>query len=150
MAAPRLAFFRKVIIPSLDGDLQLRTLLGIALFLALGALPTTAQEELVGSWEGLIGGTPSMRTVLHLTLDTEGRLGGTVDSPEQNAFGLGVSEATFEQGAFSFRVPVSNGAWEGRLDQAGGKLIGIWKQRGAELERVPIEHRRHERRAEVP
>lgn len=112
----------------------MRTLLGLALFLVLGALPTTAQEELVGSWEGLIGGAPSMRTVLHLTLDAEGRLGGTVDSPEQNAFGLGVSEATFGQGAFSFRVPVSNGAWEGRLDQASGKLIGIWKQRGAELE----------------
>lgn len=101
--------------------------------LALTALPALAQDELVGSWEGAIGdGARSVRTVLHLALDDAGELVGTVDSPEQNAFGLGLSELVFDDGAFSFRVPDTHGAWDGKLD--GERLVGTWKQRGAELE----------------
>ena len=106
-------------------------------FLVLNALPAAAQVELVGSWEGALGDGPrSVRTVLHLALDAQGSLAGTVDSPEQNAFGLGLAEPVFDDGAFSFRVPATHGAWAGKLDPSSGRLVGIWKQRGVELEFV--------------
>lgn len=114
------------------------TILSTSLTFLVLAVPTaSAQVELAGSWEGAISdGTRSVRTVLHLSPDDEGRLVGTVDSPEQNAFGLGLSEVAFAEGALSFRVPDTNGAWTGKLDSESGLLIGIWKQRGADLELV--------------
>ena len=106
--------------------------------LALVLLPAPvalARQSLVGTWEGAIGdGAQAVRTVLHLSLDEEGALAGTVDSPEQDAFGLALSEIERDGEALSFRVPASQGAWEGRLDGVSGRLLGVWKQRGAKIE----------------
>jgi len=99
------------------------------------ASPLRAQEALAGTWEGLLDeGGASIRTVLHLALDAEGRLAGTVDSPEQDAFGLEVADLLLAGDALAFRVPETQGAWEGHLEE--GRLVGTWRQRGAELELV--------------
>jgi len=115
--------------------------LHLASCLLLASLPT-AEQSLVGSWEGTIesAGTP-LRTVLHLELDSEGRLMGTLDSPEQNGFGFGVAEVVHSGVSLSFQVPDTHGAWAGRFDPDSGRLIGTWKQRGAEL---PLEFERVE------
>ena len=113
-------------------------------FFVLCVVSASAQEELVGTWEGGIGdGGQSLRTVLHLALGADSGLVGSVDSPEQNVFGLRVSDLVFDDGAFAFRVPDTHAAWDGKLDPSGGRLTGIWKQRGGEyelnLERVKVD-----------
>jgi pimeloyl-ACP methyl ester carboxylesterase len=93
-----------------------------------------AQESLVGHWEGdITDGARAIRTSLHLALDEEGALSGTCDSPDQGVFGLALAELSFDEPELSFRVPDTNGAWDGRLAE-DGRLVGTWRQRGAELE----------------
>lgn len=115
----------------------MRTTLRIAGLSWLLVSPVAAQEMLRGSFEGVLaqGGSP-VRTVLHLDRDDAGTLSGTVDSPEQDVFGLDVADVMFDAGALSFRVPDAHATWEGRLDEASGRWIGVWKQRGAELDLV--------------
>ncbi len=106
------------------------------LLLALTLLTPTAQESLDGTWEGtLASGGRDIRMVLHLSTTGE-TLGGAIDSPEQNAFGLAIADVVHDGDELSFRVPSTHGAWQGRIDQTSGRLVGTWKQRLSELELV--------------
>jgi len=94
-------------------------------------------RPLLGTWAGGIHtGGRSVRTVLRFALDASGGLGGTMDSPDQSAFGLAVSDVELDGEALSFRVPDTQGSWRGRFETSADRLVGVWSQRGAELELV--------------
>ncbi|MHC4219453.1 MAG: alpha/beta hydrolase family protein [Planctomycetota bacterium] len=95
----------------------------------------TGLETLVGTWEGFIPvGQGQLRTVLYLEPADEGGLTGTVDSPEQGAFGLPVSDVTLaEDGAVTITVALTGAVYTARLDEDAQRLTGTWRQRGAEL-----------------
>ncbi|MHC5007417.1 MAG: alpha/beta hydrolase family protein [Planctomycetota bacterium] len=118
-----------------------------AVLLAIGSLlpaalaqdpapaPAPGIKILVGTWEGFIpAGPQKLLTVFHLEPDGEGGLTGTVDSPEQRAFGLPLSDvALAADGTVTITVALTGAVYTARLDEDGKHLRGTWRQRGAEL-----------------
>ncbi len=101
----------------------------------LVSTPLLAGEDpagFVGRWRGDLdaGGLP-IPTVLHLALE-DGVLGGTVDSPAQNVFGLEITDVTFaEDGTATVSIGAVGARYVARLED--GALVGTWSQRGVEL-----------------
>ena len=57
------------------------------------------QDEIVGSWIGtLTVPGAELRIVFHITEGEDGTLSATMDSPDQGATGITVSEVTFADG----------------------------------------------------
>ncbi|MEM1055004.1 MAG: hypothetical protein AAGI52_05720 [Bacteroidota bacterium] len=87
-------------------------------------------NALVGSWSGEIAG--ALPVVLHLRAgDETGRLGATLDSPSQNAFGIPTDGATLTDGTLSVHLPSINGSFEGDVD--GETIRGTWSQNDRNL-----------------
>lgn len=83
-------------------------------------------KGVLGRWEGVIvSGKDEYHVVLHIW-SKGGRLGGALDSPDQDAYGLGVSALSLKGDKLSFDVPGVNGSFEGTLDNAA--IHGTWKQ----------------------
>ncbi|MFG0315892.1 MAG: alpha/beta hydrolase family protein [Planctomycetota bacterium JB042] len=86
----------------------------------------------VGTWRGDLdaGGLP-IPTVFHLALE-DGALGGTVDSPAQNVFGLEITAVTFaEDGTATVTIGAVGARYVAKRED--GALVGTWAQRGVEL-----------------
>ena len=88
-------------------------------------------EGVLGRWEGvIISGKDEYHVVLHVW-SNDGRLGGALDSPDQETYGLGISALRLDGHKLSFDVPGVNGSFEGTLDNAA--IHGTWKQSTAAL-----------------
>ncbi len=88
-------------------------------------------EGVLGRWEGVIAaGNDEYHIVLHVW-SKNGRLGGALDSPDQEAYGLGISGLRLDGNKLSFDVPEVNGSFEGML--ADNAIHGTWKQGTASL-----------------
>lgn len=69
----------------------LKTFFRVFLFLVLTALPISAQSKILGNWEGiLVAGPQKLKLIIHVSQDSSG-LKGTLDSPDQGAFGIPMS-----------------------------------------------------------
>lgn len=97
--------------------------------------PEPAAAAFAGTWEGkLDAGIMQLRIVLHLQDDGEGGFTGTMDSPDQGATGIPLSQVTAEDdGTLTVSVASIGGTWSGRLAAAGARLIGEWQQGAARL-----------------
>lgn len=88
-------------------------------------------EGVLGPWEGVIvSGNDEYHIVLHVW-SKDSRLGGAFDSPDQEAYGLGISGLRLDGDKFSFDVPGVNGSFDGTLDKTA--IHGTWKQGTAAL-----------------
>jgi len=88
-------------------------------------------EGMLGRWAGIIvSGNDKYHILLHIWSE-DGTLGGALDSPDQEAFGLGISALRLDGNKLSFNVPGVNGSFEGTLDDA--VIHGTWKQGTAAL-----------------
>lgn len=97
---------------------------------ALVLAPVSAAGQLAGEWAGslaLPGGT-SLRIVFHIQADEERGWTATMDSPDQGAHGIPVSEVALRGDSVRLAVIVAAGAWEGVL--RGDTLSGTWAQGG--------------------
>ncbi len=95
------------------------------------AVPASA---IAGDWEGVLDtGAVKLRTVLHVTVNSDGSLTATVDSPDQGAMGLPVATTTFQDGELVLLLPDLAARYRGALNPAGTEIAGIWAQRGAVL-----------------
>jgi len=108
----------------------------IILFLILISLPAIAQQsQLAGSWQGALKiSTIELRIVFKVIENDDSIFSATLDSPDQGAFGIPVSEVTFNPPYVKFDVPSIAGFFEGNLDDNGEKIIGKWSQGGQSLE----------------
>lgn len=89
---------------------------------------------LEGEWKGTLdAGGQKLRLVMKITRASDGKLTGSVDSPDQNATGLPVSSA--QQTGNDVKVELSSlgAAFEGKLNAGGSEMQGEWKQGGASL-----------------
>ena len=86
-----------------------------------------AQQKLniAGDYIGSLG---PLHLKLHLKIDTEGALNGTLDSPDQGASGIPCADFHFDGQSLSFAVPAVNGTWKGTVGSQGALLNGIWNQ----------------------
>src|SRR5271157_1785033 len=75
-----------------------------------------------------VGSLGSLHVKLHLKIDAEGTLTGTLDSPDQGASDIPCSDFHFDGHSLSFAVPAVNGTWQGIIGNQGEMLSGTWNQ----------------------
>ena len=100
--------------------------------------PFNAPQDMnkaAGNWEGdmALPNGQSLKLVFHV-VNKDGVLTATMDSPNQNVFGLKIDEITFKDETIKMttnQVPGS-ATYEGTLED--GKFIGKWSQSGQSFE----------------
>lgn len=98
------------------------------------SVPAAAQSP-AGDWYGTLGDGPgALRIVVHVTADEEADrsgnqgLNGTLDSPDQNAFGIPLGTIEVGNGALAFTVPLVSGEYQGTWDEHAQRWRGRWRQ----------------------
>lgn len=114
---------------------------------AIGALPGSdrlfhvvagpalhAQEppgDPAGIWQGTLrAGAAELTIVFHVQRAEDGSLAATMDSPDQGATGIPVSQASFVDGVLTLEVAAVGGRYQGTLGEEGQVLEGTWSQAG--------------------
>jgi hypothetical protein len=98
----------------------------------LACRATAAEPTAIsGTWEGsLILGDSGLRLLFNLKNDANGRLAGTLDSPDQGAYGIALDSATFADGVLRCEVKRISAVYEGKLDPVERTIAGQWQQAG--------------------
>lgn len=90
----------------------------------------------VGSWTGAIDIQGfKLRLVFNLE-ETDGVLSATLDSPDQQAFGIPVKEAVYEAPKLTLKMPDIGASFNGKLNAAGDELAGVFEQGGMKMDLV--------------
>lgn len=98
------------------------------LFLALGA-EAFAAAGIEGDWQGTLkAGAAELRLVLHITKAADGALAATLDSVDQNAYGIPVTSVTLKDSKLALRVDAVHGAYEGTVNADATGIRGTWSQ----------------------
>jgi pimeloyl-ACP methyl ester carboxylesterase len=106
----------------------------IVVCLVFGGLQSIAgaQEKsasIGGTWQGTLSlGVAKLRLVFELKKKDDGGLTGTLDSPDQNVFGLSIDEVTVKEQSVKLVLGKINGSYEGKLSDDGQQIDGKWKQ----------------------
>ena len=108
---------------------RLSFLLGVGLAL-LGTTTVSAQKAVVGSWAGALNVQGmELRIVFHVEQGQDG-LTATMDSPNQGATGIPVSDVTVAGDSVTISVDRIGGRYAGVLADDGAKIEGQWTQSG--------------------
>lgn len=106
-------------------------------WLAAGPLLVQDVKPFLGDWEGavMIDGA-EITLVCHFISDEAGGLTGTIDSPDQGAFGLALADIVVEGKEISFGIDDPNVPgdpfFKGALDDSGTIISGDFSQGGGE------------------
>lgn len=107
------------------------------LLLALAAFCSLAAADITGDWHGMLDvGGQKLRIVFHIRV-AEAGLSATMDSPDQNAFDLPVSEVSFTDHRLELALDIASITYTAELGE--GMLAGTFKQGGFE---APLDMRR--------
>ncbi len=111
--------------------------LAVALGVAAGPAGGQTQEPdpLVGTWSGklTVGNGMSLRVVFHITAKDDGTLGGTLDSPDQGATGIPLTEVTRTDAKVHIGSAAVHGTFDGTLSKDHASVAGTWTQPGGSL-----------------
>jgi hypothetical protein len=111
---------------------MLPALLGMALLISTAS--AVSKPGVAGDWEGAVStGSGSLRVVIHVLEDEDGKLTATMDSPDQGASGITVSTVRFQQPDLHFEIARFGCSYDGKMSESGSIIDGIWKQGGASL-----------------
>jgi len=89
--------------------------------------PASAVQE---NYEGVLDvGAAKLRLVLHVWTE-DGALKASVDSPDQNAFGLRVDTITRTDSTLHFEMAMIGAAYDATIASEGKRIDGRWKQGG--------------------
>jgi len=106
------------------------------------------QQGLEGIWQGVLKvQSLELRIVFNISKTPEGKLTATLDSPDQGAKGIPVSEVTFENGSVKIEVKSIFGVFAGKLEDDHTTITGEWKQGAAAL---PLVLKRTDKAPEPP
>lgn len=104
-------------------------------------LSAEAFAQLNGRWKGPLeltnpqtGQKQTINLILRFEASAKGEYLGYVDSPDQGAIGLVVSEATLADGKLAVKVPVIGGQFSGTL--ADRTITGEWAQPAANFKQA--------------
>jgi fermentation-respiration switch protein FrsA (DUF1100 family) len=114
-------------------------IVALCLALGVGAMnPAEAQEsadrpDVAGTWIGTLDAAGQELTlVFHILRGVDGELSGTMDSPDQGAYGLALSAVEEgNDGSVRFEFSMAGGEYTGRLSVEGDAIEGSWSQGGA-------------------
>jgi len=106
-----------------------------ALMLSALVLGTAAAAPaVVGDWSGAIStGGGSLRAVIHVAQDKDGKLTATMDSPDQGATGIAISSITYKEPALHFEIEKLGASYDGTMNKDNSEITGNWKQGPATL-----------------
>jgi serine-type D-Ala-D-Ala carboxypeptidase/endopeptidase len=100
-----------------------------------------ASPPVEGFWLGTLH-APAVTLRIQLTVKTEGGgLACSLDSLDQDSFGLPCANIIYSNGAFSFDIPVVKGHWNGSISEDAKTLTGKWNQGGE----APLDFERQEK-----
>ncbi|MGA7557713.1 MAG: hypothetical protein WCF61_04785 [Terriglobales bacterium] len=106
----------------------------IASTLVLGALTTASVPAAVGDWEGRLDtGNGSLRVIAHISQAADGKLTGSLDSPDQGATGIAIGTATYNEPDLHFSIESLGSSYDGKLNHDKSEITGEWKQSGLSL-----------------
>ena len=90
--------------------------------------------ELEGNWEGSVD-TPNgtLRLVVHFANQPDKTVKATLDSPDQNAMGLPLTDVVQTGSAVEFQLRLVNGGFKGTLNKEATQMAGEWSQGGGSV-----------------
>ena len=119
--------------------IALRNVALLLLVLMTGAFDGTsraadaAAPSFAGRWEGALEANGArLRIVFDINGD-KGALTGTLDSPDQNAFGLKLDTVKQDGKHVVAELRMILGTYEGNLSADGAEIAGTWSQSGMSL-----------------
>jgi len=84
-----------------------------------------------GSWDGTIEvQNTTLRVVFHIDRTEEGELSGSMDSPDQGATGIPLSNVSVEQDSVVLDVGAIKGRFTGKWNEDDQTIEGVWVQGG--------------------
>jgi uncharacterized protein len=121
----------------------LRYLLLAAAAAVVAAGCRSEADRVTGKWQGILDlssvapgrirpGT-TLRVICNIQKNSNGILGGSLDSPDQNATGIPIESVTIKDGAFHLQSDRVAASYDGQLSADGSTISGQWKQRGFSL-----------------
>ena len=123
--------------------MKLISKIGLFLFLLILFSGTTLSHTVVddaddvdikGIWQGALSiQGMELRIVIHLSNDSTGALTGTMDSPDQGATGIPISEVRFNGDSLRLEVEVARGVFKGKFLADSLLFDGTWSQGGFSL-----------------
>ncbi len=88
--------------------------------------------ELEGDWEGAIDTTAGgIRVIVHFRNQPDKTVKATLDSPDQGAIGLTLSDVVQKGSSVEFQLRMAKGAYKGELNDEATQITGQWTQGGA-------------------
>jgi hypothetical protein len=101
---------------------------------AAAMTPPSGSRVLEGAWQGTLQAGPSqLRLVLKFTKNADGTFSGTMDSIDQGARDLPISQITFKDPALQFEMSAIGASYTGTLNKEKTEISGQWSQGGATL-----------------
>jgi hypothetical protein len=98
-------------------------------------LPSPAVDaKFEGDWDGSIE-TPggSLHTLFHIRNQPDKTVKATLDSVDQNALGMLMSDIVQKDSSLEMKLRLVAGSYKGAISADGTELIGEWTQNGATL-----------------
>jgi fermentation-respiration switch protein FrsA (DUF1100 family) len=91
--------------------------------------------DVTGSWVGTLDAAgQELRLVFHIVRDDAGQLSGTMDSPDQGAYGLVLSAVEEgEDASVRFEFSMAAGEFTGRFSDDRSTIDGSWAQGGGSM-----------------
>lgn len=87
--------------------------------------------KIAGIWLGKLKVSGSeLRIVFNITQNPDGSLSASLDSPDQGANGIPVSEVVFEGKQLRLEVPSIGGHYTGKVNDDFSRIEGSWQQGG--------------------
>jgi hypothetical protein len=89
-----------------------------------------SQSDFKGKWLGELSiQGMKLRIVFNISEDSNNKLKATLDSPDQSAFDISVSEVSSEGNKINLSIKIIGGSFEGTLNE-NSELVGEFKQAG--------------------
>ena len=103
----------------------------------LSAMTTASVSAAIGDWEGKIDtGNGSLRVIVHISQSADGKLTGSLDSPDQGATGIAISTASYKEPDLHFAIESLGSSYDGKMNDDNSEITGEWKQSGLSLRLV--------------
>jgi fermentation-respiration switch protein FrsA (DUF1100 family) len=110
---------------------MLKRLLLLSVFVSCAIISGPAQtdnDSLPGIWQGVLRVQGFELRLVFNVAETEGNLTATMDSPDQNAFGIKVDSAYFNNDSVYFYIAQAKGYYDGIYQK--DSISGTWHQGG--------------------
>lgn len=108
------------------------SLCAAALFAVGPAASAQTPNRAEGLWEGTLAISPtlSLRIVVEIVREADGALAGTLDSPDQNSFGVPLAAIAADETSLAFELPAAGASYAGTWSAEAEGWEGTFTQSG--------------------